>query len=211
MYKRAILLVSAFIGAETLVKAIMIELECECKLVQTPKACVEALRRDDYVLLMIDQSCAGCSDVSEDTIRRHSGSAAVINVYLAFQATDRLVREARAELRKAEHIWKLNRRAVAHQLQGELKSTFAGLFLQSQVALTEAEEDLSPRVMARFRRMAEGMETLRKKLEHLEIEDDKREVSISRALSAPRRIFSFYDSITRLESRAGTQHEGDTH
>ncbi len=62
-----------------------------------------------------------------------------MQINFALSGADRLIREIRAALQRREREQLIARRAAAAAVESELKTTLAGLLLQSQLALSSSE------------------------------------------------------------------------
>lgn len=161
--KQNVLIMSAIASAETLAAAIARQLNCELDVVGSRKACLAALRRKDYALLIVDEALIEGDTDAAELLWKHSGLAVPLQVNLAISGTSRLVREARTALSRREQEQAVAMRAASTLIQGELKSTVAGLLLQSELAL--AASTGSPKLAEKLKLMVELAGNLRQQLE----------------------------------------------
>ncbi|HEV2133261.1 MAG TPA: hypothetical protein VGR47_03280 [Terracidiphilus sp.] len=132
----SILLVTAIEGAKNCAEALSAQLGAEVEMVETRKAGLEALRRRDFSVIVLDQTLAECDPAAAEAIWEHAGLAIPLQVNFALSSASRLVREIRAALRRREREQMLARRAAAAAMEAEMNSTLAGLLLHSQLALS---------------------------------------------------------------------------
>jgi Flp pilus assembly protein TadB len=110
----------------------------------------------------VDETMAECDPAAAEAVWEHSGLAIPLQINFALSGTARLTREIRAALHRREREQTLARRAATAAIESELKSTVAGLLLQSQLALTGAE--MPPPVAERLRVVADLASNLRQQL-----------------------------------------------
>jgi hypothetical protein len=103
-----------------------------------------------------------CNPASAEAIWEHAGLAIPLQINFALSGAARLIREIRAALHRREREQMLARRAAAAAIESELKTTVAGLLLQSQLALSGSE--VPPLLADKLRVMAELAGSLRQQL-----------------------------------------------
>ena len=97
-----------------------------------------------------------------EAIWERSGLAIPMQVNFALSGAARLIREIRAALHRREREQTLARRAAAAAIETEIKSTVAGLLLQSELALSSS--DAGSPVAQRLRVVADLAGDLRRRL-----------------------------------------------
>ena len=100
------------------------------------KAALEALRRREYLAVVMDETLAECDPAAAEAIWEHAGLAIPLQINFAVCGAARLVREIRAGLRRRKREQTLSWRVAAEAMETEMKSTVAGLLLNSQLALS---------------------------------------------------------------------------
>ena len=98
-----------------------------------------ALRRQEFLAVVVDETMAECDPAAAETIWEHAGLAIPLQINFALSGAARLTREIRSALHRREREQTLARRAAAAAIETELKSTVAGLLLHSQLALSGTE------------------------------------------------------------------------
>jgi hypothetical protein len=82
---------------------------------------------------------AECDPAATEAIWEHAGLAIPLQINFALSGAARVIREVRAALHRREREQTLARRAAAAAIETELKTTVAGLLLNSQLALSGSE------------------------------------------------------------------------
>ena len=100
------------------------------------RAALEALRRREYLAVIVDETLAECDPAAAEAIWDHAGLAIPLQINFAVCGAARLVREIRADLRRRKREQTLSWRAAVEAMETEMKSTVAGLLLNSQLALS---------------------------------------------------------------------------
>jgi signal transduction histidine kinase len=126
------------------------------------KTALAALRRKEFDAVVVDETMVECNPASAEAIWEHAGLAIPLQINFALSGAARLIREIRAALHRREREQMLARRAAAAAIESELKTTVAGLLLQSQLALSGSE--VPPLLADKLRVMAELAGSLRQQL-----------------------------------------------
>ncbi len=158
----SILMVTGIEGARNCADVISAQLGMEVEVAEGRRAALAALRRREYAAVVVDETLAECDPAAAEAIWEHAGLAIPVQINFALSGAARFVREIRAALRRREREEMLARRAAAEAIETELKSTVAGLLLQSQLALNGGEVP-SP-VAERLRVVADLAGSLRQRL-----------------------------------------------
>jgi len=135
----SILMVTGIEGARNCASVVGAQLGMEVEVAEGRKTALAALRRREFLAVVVDETLAGCDPAAAETIWEHAGLAIPLQVNFAISGAARLIREIRAALRRREREQMLARRAAAAAIENELKGTVAGLLLNSQLALSGAE------------------------------------------------------------------------
>jgi hypothetical protein len=126
------------------------------------KAALTALRRREYAAVVVDETMAECDPAAAEAIWEHAGLAIPMQINFALSGATRLIREIRAALHRREREQTLARRAAAAAIETELKTTVAGLLLNSQLALSGS--DVSSPIADKLRVVADLAGSLRQQL-----------------------------------------------
>jgi hypothetical protein len=157
-----ILMVTGIEGAQNCAIAVGKQLGMDVEVAQGRKDALAALRRKAYRAVLIDETLAECDPAAADKICESAGLAIPMQINFALSGAARLIREIRSALHRREREQALARRAAAAVIEAELKTTVAGLLLQSQLALNGSE--VPPPVAERLRVVADLAGSLRRQL-----------------------------------------------
>jgi DNA-binding NtrC family response regulator len=135
----SILMVTGIEGARNCAAVVGAQLGMEIEVAEGRKAALSALRRKEFAAVVVDETMAECDPAAAEAIWEHAGLAIPFQINFALSGAARLTREIRAALYRREREEKLARRAATAAVESELKSTIAGLLLNSQLALAGAE------------------------------------------------------------------------
>jgi len=158
----SILIVTGIEGATNCAAAVSAQLKIEVEAVQGRKAALAALRRREYDAVVVDETMAECDPAAVEAIWSRAGLAIPLQINFALSGAARLVREIRAALHRREREQTLAHRAATAAIENELKTTIAGLLLQSQLALSVS--DVSSPIADKLRMVAELACNLRQQL-----------------------------------------------
>ena len=158
----SILIVTGIEGARNCAAVVASQLGMEVEVADGRKAALGALRRREYSAVVVDETMAECDPAAAEALWEHSGLAIPLQINFALSGAARVTREIRAALRRREREQTLAHRAAAAAIETELKSTVAGLLLNSQLALSGSE--IPPPVADRLRVVADLAGSLRKQL-----------------------------------------------
>jgi hypothetical protein len=135
----SILIVTGIEGARNCAAVVSKQLGMEVEVAEGRKAALTALRRREFLAVVVDETMAECDPAAAEAICEHAGLAIPLQINFALSGASRLVREIRAALHRREREQMLARCAAAAAIEAELKSTVAGLLLHSQLALSGSE------------------------------------------------------------------------
>jgi len=158
----SILMVTGIEGARNCADAVAKQLGTEVEVAAGRKAALAALRRREFAAVVVDETMAECDPAAAEAIWEHAGLAIPLQISFALSGAARLIREIRAGLQRREREQMLARRAAAAAIEAELKSTVAGLLLNSQLALNGSE--MPPSVAEKLRMVADLAGSLRQQL-----------------------------------------------
>ena len=158
----SILMVTGIEGARNCAAAVGAQLGMEIEVAEGRREALAALRRREYLAVVIDETLAECDPAAAEKICEMAGLAIPLQVNFAISGTSRLVREMRAALGRRDREQTVARRAAAAAIEAELKTTVAGLLLHSQLALKGGEVPAA--VAERLRMVADLAGNLRQQL-----------------------------------------------
>ena len=158
----SILMVTGIEGARNCAAVVGAQLGMEVEVAEGRRAALAALRRREFLAVVIDESLAECDPAAAERICENAGLAIPMQINFAISGAARLIREIRAALHRREREQTLARRAAAAAIESELKTTVAGLLLHSQLALSG--DGVPPAVADRLRMVADLAGSLRQQL-----------------------------------------------
>lgn len=158
----SILIVTGIEGANNCAAAVGAQLGMQVEVAEGRKTALAALRRREFLAVVVDETLAECDPAAADSIWERAGLAIPLQVNFALSGAARLSREIRAALHRREREQALARRVAAAAMENELKNTVAGLLLHSQLAL--AGGDIPAPMADKLRVVAELAGTLRQQL-----------------------------------------------
>jgi hypothetical protein len=158
----SILMVTGIEGARNCADVLAKNLGMDVDVAEGRKSALLLLRQKDYAAVVVDDSLAECDPVAADAIWERAGLAIPLQVNFALSGAARVLRETRAALHRRLREQTLARKAAAAAIESELKSTVAGLLLQSELALSTS--DAASPVAERLRLVANLAGNLRRQL-----------------------------------------------
>jgi hypothetical protein len=158
----SILMVAGIEGARNCADVVAKNLGMEVEVADGRKAALALLRQREFAAVVVDETIAECDPVAADAIWDRAGLAIPVQINFALSGTARLIREIRAALRRREREQMLARRSATAAIELELKSTVAGLLLQTELALSCS--DAGSPAAERLRVVADLAGNLRSKL-----------------------------------------------
>jgi DNA-binding NtrC family response regulator len=132
----SILMVTGVEGARNCAEVVGTQLGMEVEVAEGRKTALAALRRKEFTAVVVDETLAECDPAAAEAIWDRAGLAIPLQINFALSGAARLVREIRAALHRREREQTLARRAAEAVIERELKSTVAGLLLNSELALS---------------------------------------------------------------------------
>ena len=158
----SILMVTGIEGARSCADVVARSMGMEVETADGRRAALAALRQREYAVVVVDDSIAECDPAAAEAIWERAGLAMPLQINFALSGSARLVREIRSALCRREREKELARRAATAAIESELKSTVAGLLLQSELALSGS--DARSPVAERLRMVADLAADLRRRL-----------------------------------------------
>jgi hypothetical protein len=141
-----LLLIAPESASLPIAEALRLELRAEVETTPSRRAALTSLRRNDFALILIDESLASADSATTDLLYQNAGSALVLELNLALSSAARIVRQARSALARRTQDLAQAQIAAAATLHSELNTTLAGVLLESQLALREASPTQAPRL-----------------------------------------------------------------
>jgi hypothetical protein len=142
----SLLLIAPESAAEPIAEALRRDLQAEVETTPSRRAALTFLRRNDFALILIDESLTTADTAATDLIYQNAGSALVVELNLALSSAARIVRQARTALTRRGQDLAQAHAAAAAALHSELNATLAGVLLEAQLALREATPAQAPRL-----------------------------------------------------------------
>jgi CheY-like chemotaxis protein len=158
----SILIVTGIEGARNCATVVAEQLGVAVEVAEGRKTALTALRKQEYSVIILDETLAQCDPASAEAIWEQAGLAIPLQINFALSGAARLIREIRAALHRREREQALARRAAAVAIETEMKTTIAGLLLHSQLALSAGE--VSSGTADKLRVVAELASNLRQQL-----------------------------------------------
>ena len=167
---RTVLMISMMEGAESCARAIEEALRepdadeayARVELAISRRAALLALRREEFAVVMVEESLAEADPAWAEQLWELAGLAMPLQLNFAISGTARLAREVKSALHRRDGEQVVARRIVARQMEDELKSSITGLLLQSELALREPL--VPPALQPKLRHLVELADALRERL-----------------------------------------------
>jgi hypothetical protein len=108
----------------------------ETQWAQTLQGAATRLREQTYSAAVIDQFLLETEPDESDQMLEHLGTAFPVYVNFAVTGMERLVREVRSALHRRQREEGAARRAVAEQMQSEMRETLTAMLLSCELAMS---------------------------------------------------------------------------
>ena len=155
-----VLIIAPEDAAKSVAGALRKQLDVTVEVAGSRRAGLLALRRAEWSLVVLEDSLVGSDPEAAELLYMNVDGALVLELNFAITSSIRAVRQVRAALVRRAQERARARAAAAAVLQGELRSTLAGLLLESQLALREAP----PAQQAKLRQVVKLAGELRNRL-----------------------------------------------
>ncbi len=159
---RKVLIVTTMEGAEGCAGVIAASVGVEVELAATRRAGLAALKRQEFAVVVVEESLAETDPEWADQLWEQAGRAIALQVNFAISGCARLGREVKSALARQSGERAVARREVTAELENELKSSVTGLLLESELALQEPM--LSASLEPKLRHLVELAGALRERL-----------------------------------------------
>lgn len=158
----SILMVTGIEGAKNCAAAVSEQLGMDVQIAENRRAALSALKKSEFHVVVVDGTLAECDPAGAEAIWAEAGLAIPLQINFALSGAARLVREIKAALHRRQREQALASRVAAAAIETELKSTIAGLLLNSELALKGS--GVPANVAERLRTVADLAGTLRQQL-----------------------------------------------
>jgi signal transduction histidine kinase len=132
-----VLLIARLEGLENCARALEQQIDGLVEIAPGAREGLSALRRREFGVVVVEESLAESDPPWADLLWSQLGFALPLQVNFAISGSARLGREVKAALARRDSEQAVARRAVATEIEDELKSSLTGLLLQSELALRE--------------------------------------------------------------------------
>lgn len=140
----SILLIAPEPAATTVAQALRHDLDASVELTPHRRSSLSALKREDFSLILLDESLAAAEPDATQALYAAAGSAPVLEMCFAISGADRVLRQVRSALHRRAQDEAKARAAAAAALGNELNAALTGVLLESQLALRQAGPELMP-------------------------------------------------------------------
>lgn len=158
----SILIVSGIEGVRNCAEVVSKHLGMKVEFAEGRRSAVDALRRREFAVVVVDETLAECDRSAADAIWERSGLAVPLQINFALAGAARIIREIRAAMHRREREQAAARLAAREDIGTELRNTVTGLVLQSQLALKE--DGIPAHIAAKLRVVADLACALRQQL-----------------------------------------------
>jgi hypothetical protein len=131
-----ILLITPQSRGPELASLVQANLSQETQWVQSVQEATTRLRERPYSAAIIDQFLLETEPDESDQMIEHLGTAYPVYINFAVTGLDRLVREVRSALHRRNREELAARRAVAEQMQSEMRETLTVMLLSCELAMS---------------------------------------------------------------------------
>ena len=159
---RDVLMIAPFDGLDKCAQSLSEQLGRKIEIASNRRSGLEALRHDRWGAVVLDESLAEADPAWAEQVWLQSGMAVTLEVNFAISGCARLGREIKAALDRRSGEQSVLRRAVAVELEHDLRSSLTGLLLQSELALQEPM--IPPLLEQKLRHILELACTMRERL-----------------------------------------------
>ena len=158
-----VLMIAGMKNADVCGREIAERAEVTVEVTTNRRAGLAALRRTSFDVVLVEENLAEADPGWADQVWQMAGAGVAVQVNFAIVSCVRLSREVRAALTRKESARLSARRAVASEIETDLKLSITGLLLQSELALREPE--LPDALQPKLRRIVELAGALRERID----------------------------------------------
>ncbi len=134
---RDVLIITTMEGAENCARVVGEQVGAKVEVAISRRAGLQALRRAVFGVVVVEENLAEADPEWAEQIWQLAGLAMPIQVNFSISGSARLAREVRGALSRRAGEEAIARKAVAMEMENELKSSVTGLLLESELALRE--------------------------------------------------------------------------
>ncbi|HEX3741626.1 MAG TPA: hypothetical protein VHV29_18155 [Terriglobales bacterium] len=131
-----ILLITPSSSGSQSIEALRAATNLEVHWAQTPQQAVARLREQTYAAAIIDEFLLETEPDESALMIEHLGTAFPVYINFGVTGIDRLLREVRAALHRRKREETSARRAVAEQMQSEMRETLTAMLLSCELAMS---------------------------------------------------------------------------
>src|SRR5579871_6470723 len=129
---------------------------------ETVRRANKLLRAKEYSALVMDQYVVECDPEGAEVMVQHAGTAIPVSINLAISGGERVVRELKQALRRAQQERQAARRQAELELRNQLRDHLTALLLSCELAL--AVPHVPPAAEAKLRSACELVKQIRSRL-----------------------------------------------
>lgn len=141
-----LLLIAAESAAQPIAEALRAELRASVETTPSRRSALTLLRRNDFALILLDESLASTDAAPTDVLYQNAGGALVLELNLAVSSAARVVNQAHCALARRTRNLAAARTAATAALRGEINTNLASILLESELALRDATAAQAPRL-----------------------------------------------------------------
>jgi len=145
---RDVLLIAVTEGVEDCARILEAQLGARVAFAATRQDGLTALRRSEFGVVVVEEGLAESDAAWAEQVWDLARFAVPVQLNFAISGCARLAREVKAALVRRDAEQAIARRAVASEMESELRSSLTGLLLQSELALQEpsVSAELAPKL-----------------------------------------------------------------
>lgn len=157
-----VLIITSMEGADNCARVMEQQLGTRVEIAGSRKAGLAALRKSEYGVIVVEENLAEADPEWADQLWQNAGLAMPVQVNFAISGAARLSREVKAALIRRDGEQAIARRAVATEMENDLKTSVTGLLLESELALRDT--GVSSTLAPKLRHLVELAGDLRQRL-----------------------------------------------
>jgi hypothetical protein len=153
-------------GAENLGAMLADQIGSRVEIATNRRMGLLCVRRGEFGVVVVEESLVEADPEWADQLWASTGLAIPLLANFSIQGGARLAREVTSALKRLSAEQVVARRAVASEMENELKSSLTGLLLQSELAMREPAG--SPALMPKLKKLVELASGLRDRIDERE-------------------------------------------
>jgi hypothetical protein len=163
MQSRDVLVITGIEGAENLGAMLADQVGARVEIATNRRAGLLCVRRGEFGVVVVEESLVEADPDWADQLWASTGVAIPLLANFSIKGGARLGREVKSALGRLAAERVVARRAVASEMENELKSSLTGLLLQSELALREPAN--SPALAPKLQKLVELASSLRERFD----------------------------------------------